>query len=314
MAAAGATAAALALALALAVLVYVTGRPARDAPRPPGAPGPLPTTPGSYLGVYQPGVPGSYAPVTSFTALTGVRPRLVVYYSGWFEPFKAGFAAAVAAHGGVPLVQVDPSGIRLAAIASGQYDSYLRGYAAAVRAYRRPVVLSFGHEMNAGWYSWGYRQASPAMFVAAWRHIVTLFRAAGARNATWQWTVNVIDETQRGRIPRPGPWWPGRSYVNWVGIDGYYYRRSWTFASLFGPTITAVRELTGAPVLISETSALPAADQPGKLAQLFAGIRLYGLLGMVWFDSGHHGAWRLSSPAAITAFRRGATTLRPAQP
>ncbi len=73
-------------------------------------------------------------------------------------------------------------------------------------------------------------------------------------------------------------------------------------------------ELDREPVLISETSALPSAGQPAKMAELFAGIRLYGLLGMVWFDSGHHGAWRLSSPAAITAFRRGATTLRRAKP
>ncbi len=77
-----------------------------------------------------------------------------------------------------------------------------------MRAYRHPVILSFGHEMNGYWYSWGYRHTSPAMFVAAWRHIVTLFRAAGARNVTWLWTVNVIDETQHGRIPRPGPGGP----------------------------------------------------------------------------------------------------------
>ena len=41
------------------------------------------------------------------------------------------------------------------------------------------------------------------MFVAAWRHIVTVFRALGARNVTWLWTVNIINDTQRGRIPRP---------------------------------------------------------------------------------------------------------------
>jgi hypothetical protein len=30
-----------------------------------------------------------------------------------------------------------------------------RAYAAAVRSYQRPVILSFGHEMNGFWYSWG---------------------------------------------------------------------------------------------------------------------------------------------------------------
>ena len=76
----------------------------------------------------------------------------------------------------MPLVQINPKGINLAAIASGHYDSYLSSYAEAVRSYHRPVILGFGHEMNGNWYSWGYRHTSPADFVAAWRHIVTLFR------------------------------------------------------------------------------------------------------------------------------------------
>ncbi len=76
-------------------------------------------------------------------------------------------------------MQIDPTGISIAAIASGHYDSYLSSYAEAVRAYRHPVILSFGHEMNGYWYSWGYLHTPPAAFVAAWRHIVTLFRALG---------------------------------------------------------------------------------------------------------------------------------------
>ena len=71
------------------------------------------------------------------------------------------------------------TGVSLAAIASGRYDAYLRSYAAAVKAFGSQVILSFGHEMNGYWYSWGYRHTSPAAFVAAWRHIVTVFRAVG---------------------------------------------------------------------------------------------------------------------------------------
>jgi hypothetical protein len=54
----------------------------------------------------------------------------------------------------------------------------------------------------------------------------------------------------------------------------------------------------------------PAAGQPAKIANLFAGIRLYGLLGFVWFDSIHNGDWLLSGPAAFAALRRGAETYR----
>ena len=96
----------------------------------------LPVRPDSYVGVCRSGAPGSYAGVTRFTATTGVKPRLVVYYSGWFEPFKTTFATTAARHGAVPLVQINPKDVSLAAIASGHYDSYLRSYAEAVRSYR----------------------------------------------------------------------------------------------------------------------------------------------------------------------------------
>jgi hypothetical protein len=292
--------------VAIAVAVRLDRKPAD-----PSGPLPLqlPATPDSYLGVYATGAPDSYTGVTSFGSAIGAKPDVVTYYSGWFEPFNVSFAQTAAKDGAVPLVQVDPTGVSVAGIASGKYDAYLFQYAEAVRAYHHPVILSFGHEMNGTWYSWGYRHTPPAVFVAAWRHIVKLFRALGAQNVTWLWTVNVINDTQRGSIPGPAKWWPGNSYVTWVGIDGYYLKPSWKFAPLFGPTIAAVRALTRAPILVAETAAAPAAGEPAKIADLFAGVRLYGLLGFVWFNSSTKlQDFRISSPAAIAAFRQGAST------
>jgi mannan endo-1,4-beta-mannosidase len=257
--------------------------------------------PGYYIGLYQHEAPESYAGITAFTKATGVSPRVVSYYSGWNEPFQASFATAAARHGAELLVQIDPTGVSLAVIASGHYDAYLRSFAGSVRSYGHKVILGFGHEMNGNWYSWGYQHTSPKAFVAAWRHVVGVFRAQGASNVTWMWTVNIV---HHGNAPSPARWWPGSSYVNWVGIDGYYYKRSWTFAPLFGPTIRIVHALTRIPIpiLISETGA-PAAYQPAKIADLFHGVRAYGLLGFVWFDAN---AVELSTPAGIGAFRKAA--------
>jgi mannan endo-1,4-beta-mannosidase len=266
----------------------------------------LPRQPGSYLGAYAKQSPASYRGLAAFTKATGVRPDLAMYYSSWLEPFQARFAATAARHGAVPLVQIEPYGTSLKAIAAGRYDGYLAGYAAAVRAYGHPVILSFGHEPNGYWYPWSYRHASPAVFVAAWRHIVTYFRGAQARNVTWLWTINIIDP--RTGIRAPAPWWPGAGYVTWVGIDGYYYKPTWTFAPLFGPTIKAVRALTTDPIIVSETGAAPAAGKAAKITDLFAGIRAYGLLGFVWFDSVGLKDWRISDPAALAAYHRGART------
>ena len=251
-------------------------------------------------------LPSSTVPLAKFEDTTGVRPSLITYYPRFGESFDAGSACAAVRQGAVPLLQMDPKNVSLASIASGRYDAYLRSYATAVMAFGDQVVLSFGHEMNGNWYSWGYGHTSSAVFVAAWRHIVTVFRAVGANNVTWLWTVNVMSDTRGGNIPSPTSWWPGSSYVTWVGIDGYYYKSSWLFVSLFGPTITAVRELTGDPILIAETGVTPAADQPARIADLFAGIRSYGLLGLVWFDAIGTRDWCLISPAAIAAFRQGA--------
>ena len=271
----------------------------------------LPASTGSYLGVYTKGVPDSYSGVSAFKTATGSSPDVVMYYSGWWVPFPTKFATTVANEGAVPLVQMDPDNISLSKIASGKYDGYLSAYAAAVHTYGHPVIISFGHEMNGNWYTWGNGKTSPTVFKAAWRHIVNLFRYLRAGNVTWLWTVNIVNHAHGGSmIPGPDPWWPGDSYVNWVGIDGYYLKPSWQFAPLFGPTIAAVRKLTSDPILIAETGAVPAAGQPEKIADMFAGIRRYGLLGFVYFDSttdrGLH--FGIDSPAAVAAFRKGAST------
>lgn len=269
----------------------------------------LPATPASYLGVFAKGFPESYGPMTSFTQRTSSHPDIAMYYSGWYVPFARKFADTAAQNGAVPLVQMDPTDISLAGIGRGSYDAYLSSYAEAVRAYHHPVIIGFGHEMNGDWFSWGYRKTSPKVFVAAWRHIVKLFRALGADNVTWLWTVNIINDTQKGKIPRPNPWWPGSAYVSWVGIDGYFLKPSWQFAPLFGPTIGDVRALTSDPILIAETGAVPAAGQSGKITDLFTGVHSYGLLGFVWFDATDRSSEDFSvANGSSPAFRRGATS------
>jgi Glycosyl hydrolase family 26 len=271
---------------------------------------PHPTQSVRYLGVYEPDAPGSYTDVNRFAHAIGRQPNLVLYYSHWLKPFNVSFATAAAKNGAVTIVQIAPNNVSLADITSGRYDAYLRSYALSVKAFGAPVILSFGHEMNGSWYSWGNRHTSPRVFVGAWRHIVTLFRAMGADNVTWMWTANIVGPS----TPGPKPWWPGSSYVNWVGIDGYYRYPSEEFASVFGAAIVDVREFTSDPILISETAAQPSEDQSAKIADLFAGVHTYGLLGFVWFDAddlsisdpGEVQYWRLTSPTALATFGRDA--------
>jgi hypothetical protein len=278
--------------------------------------GVLPTAQASYLGVFESGALQSFQPVADFSKAAGMPPNLVGYYSGWEEPFQVSFAETVRSHGAVTLLQWDPTGISVSKIAAGGFDTYLRAFARSVRDFGHPVVIGFGHEMNAYWYSWGYRHLPPSTFVAAWRHIVTLFRDQGVSNVTWLWTLQA-DESGTGPI---ASWWPGAQYVTWVGIDGYYYHSPETFFSIFGQTIAQVRMFTGLPILLSEVGVGPDADQARKIPQLFAGMRQYGTIGLVWFDIAQHQGiyhqdWHIEdNPAAETAFRRGASALKLARP
>ncbi len=276
----------------------------------------LAAEPASYLGTYETGPPGTYQAVAKFTRAIGRQPNLVGYYSGWGEPFETSFAATVTRHSAITIIQWDPTLASVSKIVGGGYDSYLRSFADSVRRFDHPVVIGFGHEMNAYWYSWGYRHLPQSTFVAAWRHIVTLFRARHADNVTWLWTLQA-DEPGTGPI---ASWWPGEKYVTWVGIDGYYYYPSETFFSIFGKTIADVRALTGLPVLLSEVAVGPQADQARKIPDLFAGMRHYGTLGLVWFDITQHNGvyhqdWRIEdNQAAETAFGRDASALNLARP
>jgi len=300
----------IAVAVALAALGFTINRVISAPSKPLAVHAKLPPMRASYLGVFEQGAPPGYQPLNNFGKLAGMPPNLVGYFSGWIEPFDRAFADSVSAHGAVLLVQIDPTYAPIAQVAAGVYDGYLRSYADSVRRYGRPVVIGFGQEMNGTWYPWGYNHVSPATFVAAWRHLVTVFRGQGADNVTWLWTINANRPTD-STVPPLSSWWPGRQYVTWIGIDGFYYRSSDTFRTVFGKTIQQVRAFTHQPVLLSETAVGPAAEQFIKIQQLFIGMVRYGTLGLVWFDKNQHAGiyhqdWRIEDDQkAEDAFRLG---------
>jgi len=277
----------------------------------------LPTSTGSYLGVYTKGIPDSYAGVTAFAGTTGVKPDVVMSYNGWWEPFPLGFARTAANNGAVPLIQLDPTTVNVAGVASGRYDGYLSSYAETVRAYRHPVIMSFGHEMNGNWYTWGNTKVSPREFKAAWRRLHLLFAKAGARNVTWCWDVNTWQPSLTGKanygITPARRWWPGARYVDWIGLDAYYETPYDTFHSLFKYPLRALHRIAHKPVLIAETAAAQGPRQAQQIRNLFSGIRRTNVIGAVWFDSNNPNVrenWQLEGQrAAIAAFRAGARSL-----
>ena len=155
-------------------------------------------------------------------------------------------------------------------------------------AFGGPVAISFGHEMNGNWYPWGTSQATPAEFVAAWRHIHDLFAAAGATNVIWVWNPNIVNPMPDVEL---APYWPGDAYVDWVGITGYFPTTGPdTFAGVYGPTMAEVRKFTSKPFIIAETAVQTGPDEVASIRSLIDGV----------------------GPAATCSASSGSSTTRPA--
>jgi beta-mannanase len=72
------------------------------------------------------------------------------------------------------------------------------------------VFVRFAHEMNDPYrYPWGPQHNTKEEFIAAWRHVVERFRAAGAGNVIWVWSPHVAYEYW-------DLYYPGDEFVDWA--------------------------------------------------------------------------------------------------
>ena len=254
------------------------------------------TFPNHYVGIV------SYN-VTKFDASCDCKPNVAVHYLHIGGSTEMGLARSIIGTGAIPMLELEPYGISLAKIASGGEDGWLTKYARAVSSLHSPVIMSFAPEANGTWYEWGYRHDPPGTFVRAWRHVVTVFRAAGAHNIKWAWIMNVqFQGSDNIRLL-----WPGAAFVNILGLDGYFIART-TFESFFGASIVAMRGLSTDPLLITETAAAPSVGKANALSKITSGVAQYGLAGFIWFDVRQHGSrirqdWSLEDePYALHLF------------
>lgn len=256
---------------------------------------------GKFFGVEVKGAPRSMGPLNAVAVSVGRNPNIIGQYVAWNTPFDAGAAANALNYGALYYMAWEPFGVTERSIANGASDAYVSGFARAVAAFGRPVALSFGHEMNGHWYPWGTTGTTPAAFVAAWRHIHNLFAQAGADNVIWIWNPNDI-------YPVPDvplkPLWPGDSYVDWVGITGYFgITGPRSFSELYGPTMSEIRQFTAKPFIIAETSVETGPNELTRIDDLVNGVKDHkDVLGFIWFNYVKNGVdWTLTDRAKARA-------------
>jgi hypothetical protein len=279
---------------------------AAPAPTTTGPPKPYDITPlvrpgKKYLGVTVEGG-ADLAKVDSFAYQIGKKPNLVAI----FESFKDGFAASevrkVYGYGGLAIIRWEPTNVPMQDIVAGKQDAYITTFAKAVRALNLPISLTFGHEMNGFWYTWGAPKTSGADFVAAWRHTHDLFVAQGATNVLWTWVPNVINNLRKVKL---APFYPGDAYVDWVGMDGYYTEHGEkTFRDLFLPTLTEIRTITQRPALVVETGVEPGPARATRIADLLSSVSASpDVIGCVYFNQNATKRWSIDTdPPAQHAF------------
>jgi len=256
---------------------------------------------GKFIGMQANGEPNSLTPLIGLSASIGRKPNLAGQYVAWGMPFDPAAVINAWSYGALYYMAWEPFTPSVQAIAAGASDGYITSFAKAVRALGLPVAISFGHEMNGNWYPWGTGQTSAATFVAAWRHIHHLFAAAGASNVIWVWNPNIINPMPQVQLR---PYWPGASYVDWIGLTGYFaVTGPHTFAGVFDPTMREIRRFTGKPFIIAETAVQSGPAEGRSTISLVEGVASHSnVLGFVWFDFDKGGVdWRIESRPQVRA-------------
>ena len=231
--------------------------------------------------------------VAGWDRFTGHTAQLADNYvamarNGGVLPSRWLQSAIRADDGAEPVIEILPNDastpvITLSSIARGQHDSWLLALKAQITALGRPVVISFAPEPNGKWYSWGQK---PKEFVAAYQHVHDIIRdGTAAAPVTWMWQPSAINQQAESTPGQYRLYWPGARFVNWVGLDGYYYVKSDSFGLRFDATLKVVRRFWSGPVIIGETGISPhVADGSADIANLFAGVAANHLLGLIYFD------------------------------
>ncbi len=192
-------------------------------------------------------------------------------YQLWDDPPVSDATSFDVATGRVPAISIKPKlrhggAIPWTEIASGAQDATIKAQATALKALGKPVILSFHHEPeNDADYG------TPADFVAAWRHYVSVFRAEGAGNVSFAWIL--MSGSFSRDAAKANAFYPGDDAVDWIGVDTYnwYDCKNFKWKSL-GEVLASFRTWAAPhrkPIFIAELGSAEDPAMPGRKGQWF---------------------------------------------
>jgi hypothetical protein len=202
-----------------------------------------------------------------------------------------------------------PTNVTLASIVAGSQDATLTADAQALNAWNHPFMLRLFPEMNGLWesYSPGVNGNTSAQFVAAWRHVYRLFQRNGANKVKFVWNP---DKEFKGQPTSYSQLWPGKKFVDWVGLD--IYNSNDTAHGIYpsariacAQSVKDIRKLSNLPLMVAEIGVADYAGKPHWIKRSFRGLSNLGVKASVWFnETVGDSNWRLdSTSAALRATR-----------
>ncbi len=283
--------------LVAVVALVATSLP--PAPAPPAAAaarasGPLVPSSGFYVGAYTKHIDGygqqrAKEAMNDLESRLGRRLHINHHFYAWADAFPSWREPWDIENDRIPMISWN--GENTDSIAKGDWDGMIAARAQAVAMLNTPVYIRWFWEMD-GNKKQGFI-STPASYQKAWRHIVDVFRAAGANNAVWVWCPNASAIADGTALK----YYPGAGYVDWVCGDGYNFAPNrpgdkWeTFAQVYNGFYAGATKL-GKPIMIGEFGVLE--RKPGEKDQ--------------WFRQAHD--WIQAHPAiaAVVYFNADSTT------
>ncbi len=197
---------------------------------------------------------------------------------------------------------------KLSNITEGNFDIYVHQYAIDVKAYNKPVIIRFAHEMNGNWYPWsaGVNGNSTQDYVAAWRHVHDIFEQNEVKNVTWVWSPNeVFNDDSAPYSHAFDALYPGDNYVDWVAFSAYNWGRvnqnqKWrSFSEIVEPTYQLL-EKYNKPMMISEiNTSNRGGDKEAWMKDMNFQILQYPKIkAVVWFETPGRDLFQIDTQAA----------------
>lgn len=182
------------------------------------------------------------------------------------------------------------------------YLNYIRSIAANMFSHGFPILFRPFWEMNGNWTtqttSWfwqDFQGTTAAEYKTLWQNVWQEFAnvhdgfAAGSTSGTstgnvsffwcpnvWSSTDNAATNERSTGINHPSIYWPGSTYVDWIGFDGYN-QTNVSPSTLFDTTYNIVTGLgPGLPVSIGETGCQTPATYSGGKSQWITDLFAWG--------------------------------------